>query len=197
MSESGESVELWEAPFFEQPMADQEQQSLAELQAEARSRGFEEGKAEGLAQGQAEVQALVNQLQSLLTQMSSPYQSLESVVTKELADLAMHLAGSIVRRELSVDSTHIEQIVEQALDTLYKLDGEVVIFLNPADAVVMRDFTVEALEGKSWKIVEDDSLAAGGCQVKTPSSFVDASVQRQLETLFDSLLLSQEQESTD
>lgn len=197
MSESGESIELWEAPFFEQPMDNQEQQSLAELQAEARAKGFAEGRAEGLAQGQAEGEQLVARLQSVLAQLSSPYAALESVVTKELADLAMHLARSVVRRELSVDSGHIQQVVEQALDTLYKLDGEVVIFLNPVDAAQMRDFSIEALEGKSWKIVEDDSLAAGGCQVKTPSSFVDASVQQQLETLFDSLLLAQEQDAAD
>ena len=40
LSESGESVELWEAPFFEQPPSAEEQLPLAELEAAARAKGM-------------------------------------------------------------------------------------------------------------------------------------------------------------
>jgi len=197
LSESGESVELWEAPFFEQPPSAEEQLPLAELEAAARAKGFAEGKAEGRAEGVAEAQQIVSRLRSLANEMASPYETLDAVVSRELAELAMQLATRIVRRELEIGPSNVSEIVEQAIGTLYKLDGEVIIFLNPVDAALLRDFSTEALEGKSWKIIEDDSLAVGGCQVKTPSSFVDASVKQQLETLCDSLLSSQESDSAD
>lgn len=190
LSNSGEMVELWEAPFFEQPVKDDEQLPLAELQAAAQARGFEAGKSEGMAQGLAQAQQIVSRLSALLQEMAAPYQSLDVVITKELADIAMQLAKQIVRRELSIDSAAVVELVEQAISTLYKLDGEIVIFLNPADAQLLSGFAPEVLEGKTWKVIEDDSLSVGGVQVKTPSSFVDASVERQLETLFDSLLVS-------
>lgn len=190
LSDSTDLVELWEAPFFEQPVKEGEQLPLAELEAAARARGFEEGKAEGMAQGLAQAQEIVTRLSALTQAMAAPYETLDVVVTKELADMAMQLAQHIVRRELAIDSGAVVEIVEQAIATLYKLDGEIVIFLNPADAQLLQGFSPEVLEGKTWKVIEDESLSVGGVQVKTPSSFVDASVERQLETLFDSLLVS-------
>lgn len=195
LSDSQDTVELWEAPFFEQPLKDGERLPLAELEAAAKQRGFDAGKAEGLAQGMAEAQAVVARLQAIAQELVSPYENLDVIVTKELSEVAMHLAEKIVRRELSIDSSAVVELVEQAVATLYKLDGEIIIFLNPADAALMRDFSPEALEGKTWKIVEDESLSVGGCQVKTPSSFVDASVERQLDTLFAGLLGAPDQKA--
>lgn len=100
----------------------------------------------------------------------------------------MQLAEQIVRRELSLDARIIEGLVEEALSTLYQLDGEVVIFLNPSDAKLVEEFAPESLEGKDWKIVEDANLHPGGCQVKTPTSFVDASVEKRIETVFASVI---------
>ncbi len=196
MSESGPSVEVWEAPFFEQPSSE-ERKPLAEIEAAARAQGFEQGRSEGLAQGLAEAEHIVARLRSLASQMAAPYTGLEDLVAKELTQLSTQLARRIVQRELSVDSSHIAAVVEQALETLYRLEGEVVIFLHPTDAALLRDFSPEALEGKTWKITEDESIAAGGCQVKTPSSFVDASVEKQLETLFDSLVNAQDPDPGD
>lgn len=197
LSDPGDLVQLWEAPFFEQPAKGEEQLPLAELEAEARQRGFETGKAEGMAQGLAEAQQIISRLRAVAQEMVSPYENLDVIVTKELADVAMHLARQIVRRELTIDSSNILEVVEQAVTTLYKLDGEIVIFLNPADAALMAEFSPEVLEGKTWKIVEDDSLSLGGCQVKTPSSFVDASIERQMETLFASMLAPPDREAGD
>lgn len=194
-SDSTDLVELWEAPFFEQPAKEGEQLPLADLEAAAKARGYEEGKAEGLAQGLAQAQEIVSRLSALAQAMAAPYETLDVVVTKELADMAMQLARHIVRRELEIDSSAVVEVVEQAIATLYKLDGEIVIFLNPADAQLLKGFSPEVLEGKTWKVIEDDALSVGGVQVKTPSSFVDASVERQLETLFDSLLVSSAHEA--
>lgn len=196
MSESGPSVELWEAPFFEQPAGD-ERKPLAEIEAAAREEGYAQGRSEGLAQGLAEAQQIVAQLRSIANQMAAPYTGLEALVAQELTELSTLLARRIVQRELTVDSSHIGSVVEQALETLYRLEGEVVIFVNPADAVLLRDFSPEALEGKAWKIAEDEAIARGGCQVKTPSSFVDASVEKQLETLFETLVGAQDADPGD
>jgi flagellar biosynthesis/type III secretory pathway protein FliH len=41
-------------------------------------------------------------------------------------------------------------------------------------------------------VVEDSSIGVGGCQVKTANSFVDASVERQMESVFGQLLAQAE-----
>tara|TARA_R110000823_G_scaffold47903_14_gene121879 strand:+ start:1159 stop:1752 length:594 start_codon:yes stop_codon:yes gene_type:complete len=190
LSDTTPLVERWEAPFFEEPRVPESKASLEEREALAQARGFQVGREEGLAAGREEAARIVAALEAVAGQMAQPFQALEEVVSRELAHLAMQLAGQIVRRELTLDSSSVTAVMQEALSTLYKLQGEIVIFLNPADAGLVAEFAPESLEGKSWKIVEDPELFPGGCQVKTPTSFVDASVEKRLEAVFEELLKS-------
>ncbi|MFT4613166.1 MAG: flagellar assembly protein FliH [Bacteroidia bacterium] len=195
MSDKGETVQLWEAPFFEQPVASSAPPvASAEQEAIAQARAFLVGKEEGLEAGRAEAQEIVRSLAALVDEMALPFRGLDALVTKELAQLAMRLAEQIVRRELTIDSSVVTDIVAEAMETLYKLGDEIVVFLNPADAALVREFAPESLDGKSWKVVEDAGLLPGGCQVKTPTSFVDASVEKQIEEVFSTLLNSCDRE---
>lgn len=193
MSEPGELVQLWEAPYFEQPAQPGAQPPLAELEALAQAQGFQSGREEGLAEGRAEAQSIVGAIAELAEQIAQPFQGLDATVCSELAQMAMQLAAQIVRRELAIDSSVVSSIVTEALGTLYELDGEIVIFMNPADASLFTEFAPQALQGKTWKIIEDPAMSRGGCQVKTPSSFVDASVERQMEVVFADLLEASQQ----
>ncbi len=190
MSDTSPVVERWKAPFFEEPRVPEPQASLEEREALAQARGYQAGREEGLAAGREEAARIVAALEAVAKQMAQPFEALEEVVSRELAQMAMQLAEQIVRRELTLDSTAVVAVVQEALSTLYKLQGEIVIFLNPADASLVSEFAPESLEGKSWKIVEDPELFPGGCQVKTPTSFVDASVEKRLESVFEELLKS-------
>lgn len=194
MSESGGNVELWNAPPFEQAVtAPGAEPDPGEQQALAQAEGFQAGREEGFAAGRAEAEKIVATLIAVADDMAQPYRDLDEIVTRELVQMATLLAEQIVRRELSLDTRVIEGLVEEALSTLYKLEGETIIFLNPADAELVAEFAPESLEGKDWKIVEDPDLHPGGCQVKTPISFVDASVEKRIETVFASLVESFEQ----
>ena len=193
LSEQGETVELWEAPFFEPVAEPGPRASAADMEVLAQARGFQVGQEEGLASGRTEAEGIVSSLTALLDELAMPYQALDSVVTRELTQLSMTLAKSIVRRELSLDSSVITDIVEQAVSTLYKLDGELVVYLNPEDAGLVRELEPHSLEGKSWKVVEDPALSRGGCQVKSKTSFVDASVEKQIEEVCANLMENLEQ----
>jgi len=195
LSDPTEAVEVWQAPFFEQPQPVPAQASVEELAAMAQARGFQLGKEEGLAAGRAEAEHIASTMRAIADQMARPYENVEAVVTRELAELAIRLTEQIVRRELVIDSSVVTHIAEEAIAALYKLEGEIVIFVNPADAQLLREFSPEALEGKSWKISEDPAMSPGGCQIKTPSSFVDASVERQVDVVITALLESCEQAS--
>ncbi len=189
MSDPGDTVHLWEAPFFEQPLVSSAPPvASAEQEALAQASAFLVGKEEGLEAGRAEAQEIVKSLTALAEEFVQPFRGLDALVTKELAQLAMRLAEQIVRRELTIDSSVVTDIVAEAMATLYKLEGDIVVFLNPADAALVREYAPESLDGKSWKVVEDAGLLAGGCQVKTPISFVDASVEKQIEEVFSNLL---------
>lgn len=190
LSDSGELVQLWQAPFFEESEVVEPQVPVADLKALAQAQGYQAGKEEGLAAGVGEAQQIVSRMVAIADEFAHPFRGLDSLVSTELARMAMLLAKQIVRRELTIDSTVVADIVSQAMSTLYKLDGEIVVFLNPGDAAYVRELspTPDELQGKSWKIVEDEELSPGGCQVKTPTSFVDASVENQMEVIFSNLI---------
>jgi flagellar assembly protein FliH len=195
LSDPSETFQRWEAPFFEQPEEQAVQIPLPELEALAQAKGFQAGKEEGLESARKEAEDIVRRLSGIAQEMSQPFRTLDATVTKELAEMAMLVAQKIVKRELSIDSKVVADVFTEALQTLYKLEGEIVIFVNPADALVIRDLAGETLEGKRWKVVEDAALLPGGCQVKTATSFVDGSVERQMEVIFASLIESSENQT--
>lgn len=190
LSEHGQDIQRWEAPFFEQPAPPKPEKPLAEREAMALARAFQTGKEEGLESGLNEARDIVNRMTALIDELAQPFRGLDALVTKELAQMAMQLAKQIVRRELTINSDVVSDIVREAMLTLYKLEGEIVVFVNPVDAELVRKLAPDFLEGKSWKVVEDSELSPGGCQVKTPTSFVDGSVEKQMEAVFADLIES-------
>jgi len=188
LSEQGQTIERWQAPFFEEAEPRHVPLDPAELEALAQSRGFQVGKWDGLESGRAEAEQIVRRMTELLDEMTKPYRSLDQLVTQELTQMTMLITKQITRRELTVNSDVVADIVSEAVSTLSSLEGEIEVFLNPVDVEMVSQLAPEALEGKCWRLVEDTNLLPGGCRVKTPTSYVDASVETQMEMVFDSLM---------
>ena len=74
------------------------------------------------------------------------------------------------------------------MKTLSRLEGDIEIYLNPADMALVKELAPDSLKGVSWSLVADPNMLAGGCRVKTPLSLVDASVEKQMELVFGKLL---------
>lgn len=188
MSDKGNPIRLWEMPSFEAPVpARPEFDPVAEEQ-QARNRGFEQGRAEGQREGLAEAQQILQRAGALLDDMTRPYRNLDQLVTQELVQTAMAIARQIIRRELTLDSSQVTDALSDALATLSSLEGEIEIHLNPADVALVKDLAPELLEGRSWKLHEDPDMLPGGCRLKTPVSYVDASVEKQMENMLTGLL---------
>jgi len=192
LSDQEQVVERWQAPFFDVPNQGGSQPAPADLLAVAQASGFQEGRSEGLRSGREEAEKTVRGMVALVEEMAHPFRALDQLVVKELSQLAIMLAEQIVRRELSINSEIISQVVAEALSTLSNLEGEIEIFLNPKDAQQLRELAPEILDSVSCKLIETSDLLPGGCRVKTPVSLVDASVEKQMERVFASLLESSE-----
>lgn len=188
LSDKGQEIERWQAPFFEEPASRSAQLDPVELEALAQSRGFQIGKWDGLESGRAEAEKIVHRMVELLDEMTRPYRSLDQLVTQELTQMSMLIAKQIIRRELTINSDVVTDIATEALSTLSSLEGEIELFLNPVDVAMVEQLASELLVGKSWKLVEDIELMPGGCRVKTPISYVDASVEKQMEMVFSTLI---------
>jgi len=188
MSEQGPGVQRWKAPYFNRPVEQVLTTDPVEQEALAYERGFDLGKREGLESGRAEATQTVSQMAALVESMVHPFLDLDHLVTKELTQMAMLIARQVIRRELSINSDVVTDIVDEAMRTLSRLEGDIEIYLNPADMALVKELATESLKGVSWSLVADPNMLAGGCRVKTPLSLVDASVEKQMELVFGQLL---------
>jgi flagellar assembly protein FliH len=189
MSDTTQTFERWEAPFFEKPAAVvAKKMDAAELETLAQSRGFQAGKWEGLESGRAEAEQIVHRMTELLDEMSKPYRSRDHVVTQELANVAMLIAQQVIRRELMINSDVVTDMAKEALSTMSSLEGDIEISLHPSDMEMVHQLAKGRLEGKSWKLVVDPELLPGGCRIKTPISYVDGSMENQMEMVFSRLI---------
>lgn len=192
MSDQGQVVERWEAPFFEQPAEQANNKNPVEIEKLAQARGFQLGKWEGLESGRLEAEQQVKQMKSIVEEMAQPFRSLDQLVAKELAEVAMVIARQILRSELKVSSDVVTKIASEAMTMLSSIESEITIFLNPVDISTVKELMLESQDGKNWKLVEDFEMLPGGCRVKTPMSYVDASIEKQMEQVFATLLESSE-----
>ena len=119
-------------------------------------------------------------LDAILAFMSTPLEELDQRVVNELGELAMLVAGQIIRRELKSSSGEIVATVKDALNLLPVASGKVQLELHPEDAATVRDALSGGDADRSWDIVEDPLLARGGCRVSTSSSRIDATVESRL-----------------
>ncbi|MEZ5529440.1 MAG: FliH/SctL family protein [Porticoccaceae bacterium] len=191
MSDDKAVIERWQVPFFETP---QEPASAApeEIEAEAQARGFKMGQWQGMEAGREQADRLVRDIEALLEQMTRPFAGLDQTVTRELTRIAMTAARHIVRRELILDSEVVCDLFAEAVATLSSVEGAIEVFVNPRDRARLVEFSSTLAEPGRYRLIDDASLSPGGCRIKTPISFVDASVEQRMDAVFSRLEASVE-----
>jgi flagellar assembly protein FliH len=191
-------VEIWSPPDVGAPGVAAQMATvggLADLQAEAYKEAFEQGLAEGREAGNREARAQVERLAAMFYDLAKPFEVLDEAVERELLTLAMALARQIVRREIKSDPTQIIGIIREAIAALPVAAREVRVHLHPEDAAVVREHLAPTESERAWAIVEDPVMARGGCEVKTPTSRIDARLETRLGAILSELLGTERQAS--
>jgi len=161
-------------------------EEIETIQREAWEEGYRAGHAEGLAAGQAEIEALVARWRGLIDSLTQPLESMEGELERALLELSLALTRQLVRREIRTQPDEIVPVVREALGALPVAAGETVVRLHPEDAELVE----AALHSptSAWRIERDGVLARGGCVVTTPSSRIDATLDRRIAQLMASVL---------
>lgn len=154
--------------------AERHRQDLAALAAAAAA--SEAAAAEAMAAWQ----------QTLATELRDAQQILFASLARRLSELAVLIAGKIVRREVALDP----QVLVRALETaFYKLDtgARLSVTVHPDDAAWVEAAPHLREQLRIAEIKTDRRLARGGCLVKTDDVEWDATVAGQLAVLQDML----------
>jgi flagellar assembly protein FliH len=156
---------------------------------EGREEGHKEGYAAGLKKGQDEMQARIQQLNQLLNSIAKPLLQFDAVLEKELAQLSLHIARMLLKKECSVDAEHISRLIHESLAFLPASARNVRIKLNPQDIEFLEQ-SGQSLKTEEWTCVADKTVTQGGCVIDSDTSHIDASVEDRIQQLFDQLMNS-------
>lgn len=144
-------------------------------------RGFEAGLAHAdQQQRMAEIQAgatLISRVDALSRALQQRFDEIERQSADDMVGLALEVARQALRTTLAVRPESILAIVQEALGNLLDDRTRIHLFLNPADAALVRSELGERLTAQNCEIVPDPSVEIGGCRVTTPRAEVDATME--------------------
>lgn len=163
--------------------------TLEEIEAirqDAYNEGFATGERDGFHAGQLKArqeaeEALKERLQSLerlMTQLLEPIAEQDALIEQGMVNLVNHVARQVIQRELHMDSSHVRQVLREALKLLPMGAANIRIHVNPQDFERVK--ALRERHEESWRILEDDSLLPGGCRIETEHSRIDATIETRL-----------------
>ncbi|WP_237134274.1 flagellar assembly protein FliH [Pseudohongiella sp. O18] len=161
--------------------------------------GFEKGTAEGLQQGlqdaDQQVRQQLNVLNSVMTHLTHALNEQDYQLEQALLGIVREVSRQVIQRELSIDSKHIMQIVQQALNTLPPTRDNVRILVNSAD----KELVMRAAEegGENWRVIGSAQIERGGCRVETDHSAVDFTVSTRFNQAVEQIVAKQFMEDDD
>jgi flagellar assembly protein FliH len=182
-------------PTIQLPTAEELEAIRAAAREEGYAEGLEAGQAEGhaagyeegLALGRAEAAEELEHLRQLATTFGDAVTQADEAISNDVLELALHLARGMVRTAFDVKPDLILPVVREAIDYLPNLQQPALLMLHPEDALVVRSSIGHELDKNGWRIVEDESIALGGCRVDTASNQIDAQIAARWQRLTHAL----------
>ncbi|MBQ5950256.1 flagellar assembly protein FliH [Massilia sp. ST3] len=158
---------------------------------EGREQGYAEGRAQGYADGaeagQTEAATELEHVRAIAATFGDAVAAADETIAADVLELALRLARGMVRTAFDVRPELIVPIVREAIGYLPVLQQPALLSLHPEDALIVRQTMADELTKGGWRIIEDASLARGGCKVETASNQIDAQAQARWHRLTHAL----------
>ncbi len=149
--------------------------------------GLDAGHAEGREAGLAEAREEASRLAALGDNLALQLQQLDQSVAEELLAVAVEIASQVVRQSLRIQPDLILPVVREAVAALPLHHGHPALYLNPADAMLVRTHLGEQLTHNGWRIIEDAGITAGGCRIESGASEVDATLETRWRRVLEAI----------
>ncbi len=191
--DAGGGVEIQRLPTAEEMETIRQaarDEGYAEGRREGYAQGLEQGEAEGRNRWEQQSQVLAGQLESLrhmLDALATPMELVDEAVEGELTRLALAVARQVVHRELQTQPGEVMAVIREAVALLPMSARKVRVHVHPEDYRFLSERFGDADHG-AWELVEDAAVQRGGCDVRSESSRVDATLDRRLNQLASQLL---------
>lgn len=169
---------------------------------EAREQGFANGFAHGHDTGSRETREALEapirkateeaavRMAQLLHSMTDQLIGAEQRVARQVLDLACDLARQVVRQELMINTAHMRPVIAEALEQIIDDGLPATVRMHPSDLATMKGALLETLGENAPDFVADEGISPGGCILQTPSTQVDATIEKRWSRAVGNLGLS-------
>ena len=141
-------------------------------------------RAEAYQQGHADAAA---EFTTLVAAARADAARVQAAAVPAARGLAAHMAGKIVGRAITLDPSVAAEIAAQALAAARVRAGVMTLRIHPADRAAIEDSRAGLLsrlgDAIDLRVVDDATVARGGCVVDTPAGRLDARLSSQLAAL--------------
>lgn len=150
-----------------------------------RSEGAEKGYAEGLEKAQAEIDQQLEKLDALLQAFDKPLYQQHDELVSWVTELAIQIAETVMREQVSVSSDVLTSSLQACLDQLPDASGALKVLLHPDD--VQWAEPLLSAQPRAWSIVEDAGVMQGGCRVLADQSVANDLLDQRFSTVVEEL----------
>ncbi|MDI6731479.1 MAG: FliH/SctL family protein [Candidatus Margulisbacteria bacterium] len=166
----------------------------AEGEADAiRSEAVAEGREEGKAEAAEKIKEALGTLNRAVNERKQIIKDAES----EILRLSLKVAEQIIRSEVSLHRDVCLNIVAEAISRVSDRE-QIIVRVNHDDAEHLKrykDRLAGLLDGvKSFSIIEDPNVEAGGCLVETNLGFIDSRISTKIKSIEEALKKTEQDE---
>lgn len=140
--------------------------------------GLQKGLDDGLKQGESEARAKVmetiepkiEQFDSILSALHKPFDTLENQIYLELVDFALHVAQTVIKKNVIDDKNWVLKAVQESVEQLTESSSIINVYLHPDDLAFLQISKPSISE--KWQLHESHSVEQGTCLVKQDYSTI-------------------------
>lgn len=163
----------------------------ARADPQARREGYDAGYREGTIAAQADIvrahAAKTARLAELVNVTTRNIAQLDSQIADSVLDLAIIIARRIVGESFDVRPELLLNTVREALQMLGPARAPARLLLHPEDARLVREHLGDQCAGGGWTIVEDGTIARGGCRLDSAGGELDATLHTRWQRVLAAL----------
>lgn len=189
------SVEEEENRVIEERLKDRITALAEEVKGKAYQEGFQKGSSEGFSKAYQEFKKegaeRLARFESLLRQAEEAKFTIFKANERFLVELVYRIARLVIHKDIEKDHEFLNRLVLSLLNRI-NVKENVTVRIHPNDAQTMvklrKDIETEMEGLKNLKIEISQKVKSGGCIIETDWNIVDASLDTQLEGIYEGLM---------
>ena len=154
--------------------------------ANGKEQGRTAGREEALAESREQLTGIVKVLSEAAQEMDSRRHAFEAGVLKEVVDLALKIASRVSKQQGRMDPLVLEKNLGASLKLVIGMH-KLRIVIHPSQMRILCEalprLKLEFPTLEHVEMVEDDSIAPGGCRLLTRQGVIDATLDEQLNRI--------------